>query len=330
MAVTDTLKDDACLIGSLLDAPEYVSLVLPKARQDDDGEWRSNVIELFSDSDIRREIEIEQSNGTFGDYCREMLCRASDPADREWTTDSFQYYRESEWDVQNGRDWYRYCVTDPARSLGGRSAYTAALWFAVNPVLGRIVVRNEFCARVKPEVIEETLFKTGEELNTWDWAIEKTGLDEWLRSWLDNGIGKRGEYRVRCIPLNSGVGGTLASDYGTGRTAVKKARLSMIKPFMAASPAFSQGHIWFEESMRPRGERLESSAGGGKLIDHLCRYPDLKFWDLADCFGHIPRIMANDGLVFQAQIVDETEKRKRSQQNSRLSSAMRAGLWRVA
>jgi hypothetical protein len=320
IAVLDSLKARDALAAQLLEMPGWVGVRMPKASLGEDGEWHTNVPELFSDSAIRREIELEQSAGTFDSYCREMLCVASDPQEREWTEESFQFFDPGSGDfadLKAGRDWFRYIISDPARSLGKRSSYTAALVVAVNPAKGLVAFCDTLFARMTPETIVAELFRLADEWNVDTLAIEETGLVLWIKNWLTNAAAEQGK-NYRFLWLDAGSGGQLAAEFGTGRHAVKKARAATMLSLFRPSPAHPNGHVWFNRKLK-----------GGILQQHMLSYPDLTYWDLMDCGGHIGKVMATDRLVFHAQVVDKGEAEAYDMQRSRMDEAFKRRAWRV-
>jgi len=320
MVVLDTLKHPDCLIAKLMSQPGWKAVRMPRAEQGPDGSWRSCVPELFSDAFIQREVSGEQRAGTFESYCREMLCVFSDPSYREWTSDMFQYYGEGDvgFDVQTGRGWYRYIIADPARTMGSKSAYTAMLCWAVHPESGKVVIRDEFNARVSPEELEAELFDWVDRYNVQDVAIEETGLNQWIRQWMMNAAIRRGR-PVRFIWIDGGNVGPLMMDVGGGRHAAKRLRAATLRPlYRPDGELYPKGHVWHSEKIR-----------GGGFEQALLSYPDLVYWDLIDCGGHIPRVLQNDGHYFQPRVVGETRDAGRVA-SDKFVEALRAGVWRTA
>jgi hypothetical protein len=291
IVVLDTLKHQDALIGKLMSQPEWNRCRLPKAvLNEEDGQYYSASKPLFSDADVRHEIEQARRNGYFDVYSREYLCTATDPEDKRWNTSMFQHYSEASWNISDDPGWFKCINIDPARSMGKKSAYTGMLAWAVNPLGAKIAFRKELMQRLSPAEIMQALFKLCDETGTSTIAVEITGLGEWVKSWMMNACAQEGRF-YEFIWLNSG---TLprSGNYGSDPDAIKRARADLLQPLYASSEGFPKGHVYHSEEMR-----------GGLLEEHLCSAPDLSYWDLVDSAAFCPAVMQAKHLVFAPQAV---------------------------
>lgn len=317
MFYMDSLKHQDAMVVHLQQSPEWVVQVHPKAKLDTEGTWRSCIPEIVSDSVVQREIAIEKANGTFDAYCREMLCVPSDAEDRVWTEDDFHYL-----DVDTtGGGWYRYIHVDPARSAGRRSAHTGMLAWAVNPALGVVLLTHEKLERIHVDKIPDAIFDMAEESACEDIGIEDNGLTDWVQLWMNNAKAERGKNNFRFFWLDAGsIKKNAGAALGSGPAAVKRARCSLAKPLFTPSGGFPQGHIFFHPRLK-----------GGILQRHLLLFPDLTTWDITDCFGYIPEVLANEGHVFSAKAYDMPLQGKKMESSyERLGRLIKRGHWRCA
>ena len=280
--VMDTPKHNDAIIVRLQQQGEWKSLKLPKGKLED-GKWKSCIPEMFPDSIIKAEVEQAQNNGVFDTYCREMLCETSDPEKRLWTPEMFQHYFEGApgFNVQEGKDWHRFVVCDPARTKTNRSAYTGMIAFAVNPREAKVVLRDFLFQRLSMDDVEMELFKLAIKTNSQHIGVEDVGLNDWVKLIMDTGMRQRG-LSLDVFYLKSG-------------RANKEARAELFYPLWIPSPAFPKGHVWIEDSLR-----------GTVLEQHLLLCPNLKWWDVMDCMAYIPKIMEDYGLILDAQMLDDS------------------------
>jgi hypothetical protein len=314
----DSLKHQDAMIIHLQQSPEWVFQMHPKAKLDGEKVWRSCVPEIVSDTTVQREIEIEKSNGTFDSYCREMLCVPSDAEDRMFTEDMFHYLDED----PTGPGWYRYIHVDPARSTGRRSARTGILAWAVHPQRGIVHITHERLERLKVDSIEDAIFELAADTNCQDIGIEDNGLSDWVHLWMQNAKSVRGKENIRFFWLDAGSIRRNSSGFGsgTGPNAVKQARCSLALPLFTPTAGYPNGHVFFHPRLK-----------GGALQRHLLLYPDVLVWDLLDCMGYIPEVLANEGHVFSAKMYEDGDKKRpRASGYDRLGQGIRSGVWRVA
>lgn len=270
--VMDTKKHDLCLIGKLVEDPEWKSLVLPVASKGEDGLYYSNVPEIFSDEEIRMDIEVERSRGTFHIYSREMLCDTSGDDSNLFELSDFRYYNTNE---HMSRYVTRYMVLDPARSISSRSSYTGVLFFGVNTFEGKVYIYDYSLKKLTIEELELYIINKVREHSVNCLCIEDIGLKDWIRSWVENII-QRNQLDVHILWLSS----NRIKDRSFF-SSTKVARVATVLPL------YKSGSVYHHESLRD-----------SVLENQLLNYPKNSIWDLLDCVGYIPYIMENEGLYF--------------------------------
>jgi len=320
MVVVDSWKAPKALAVRLLTAPEWHHAVFGKGRYDEQkGCWVSNEPELFSDEDIQREVEREIENGTFEVYQQEMLCSSVKNSGTYWSSDMFQYFtfdQDPFSGLETSLEWFKCVIVDPARAVSKQSAFSGMLAVAINGTRGIIAILEEFCKKVPPEVLEEEIFAMAGRWNADAICVEETGLHLWIRNMMETAATKR-NWRGRLLYLKAGSVGAM-SDFGSGKNAVKKARAALVYPYYRPNKWFPKGHVWHSELIR-----------GGRLETAMCQYPDVLYWDLLDCAGHIPQVMAECGIALSSVGIGANDTDRKPSQN-RLATAIRSGAWRIA
>lgn len=298
MVVMDTKKHENALISKLIRDRRWHSLVLPKARLGVDGEWYSNVPELFSDEQVRDEIRMEEESGTFELYSREMLCSSSDEMRIRFNSDMFSYYVGDS--VYMGDGVFRYLVVDPARSISRGSSYTGVLCFGVSMYEGCVYVIDYELRRMGVDEIERLIVDWLSRYSVHCLCVEDIGLRDWIRSWVDRLLISN-DIHTRVMWLSSGkvINRSLFDN-------TKEARVATVLPL------YKSGLVLHNERMR-----------GGILETHLLQYPDLRVWDLLDCVGYIPYILEREGLTVNAGMRYNSERMKE------YSRKIKEGIWRV-
>lgn len=241
--------------------------------------YYSNVPELISDDEVYRQVLTARSQQVLGEFYREKMCRATAAEGATFSKDLFQYYLDATSNIQTNSDIVRAIIVDPARSVNVEHAYTAMLALSIDPLHRKIHMRRIVNRRMKPNEIYDECFKLAIETNSRYIAVEETGLKEFIRQPFEDGAMKR-NLPVRFIWLNA-RGGQNIGDFGTGRAAAKRARAAQISPY------YHDKEVWHDES-------LKDSAFEQQMLS----YPRPRFWDLLDCAGYIPALMAELGIHF--------------------------------
>lgn len=292
IVVLDTLKHQDAMIAHLVESSEFVSGIFPKAVLEN-GEWRS-LTGAATDADVRREIERAQEENTFDSYCREMLCMASDPGERFWTRDMYQYYRDADMHLNEDDRIKRFLTLDPTRSKTRRSCPGAITAYAVDRRNALIYNRGQIVGRMTQHEQADALFEAMARFNSYVVGVEKTGAAELIEVWFESEAARRG-VRVEWIwlgsmPANGGA-------YGPGREGAKTARAAQLARLYAPDSTHPSGHIMHEESLR-----------NGPLESQELGCPDNRYWDAIDSAGFLVPMMDKLDIVFDAQTQEARQK----------------------
>lgn len=241
--------------------------------------YYSNVPELISDEAVHVQVVTAREQQVLGEFYREKMCMPTAVEGATFSRDLFQYYLDATSNIQTNPDIVRAIIVDPARSVNVEHAYTAMLALSIDPLQRKIHQRRIVNRRMKPDEIYEECFKLALETNSRYIAVEDTGLKEFIRQPFEDAARMR-NLPIRFIWLNA-RGGQNIGDFGTGRDAAKRARAAQIAPY------YHQKMVWHDES-------LKDSAFEQQMLS----YPRPRFWDLLDCAGYIPAVMAELGIHF--------------------------------
>lgn len=241
--------------------------------------YYSNVPELIDDDEVYRQVVTARHQQTLGEFYREKMCMPTAIEGATFARELFQYYLDATSNIQTNPDIVRVIIIDPARSVNVEHAYTAMLAVSIDPLQRKIHMRRMVNRRMKPNEIYEECFKVAIETNSRYIAVEETGLKEFIRQPFEDAARMR-NLPVRFIWLNARSGQNVG-DFGTGREAAKRARAAQISPY------YHDKMVWHDQS-------LKDSAFEQQMLS----YPRPRFWDLLDCAGYVPAVMAELGIHF--------------------------------
>ena len=234
---------------------------------------------LISDEAVYRQVMTARNQQVLGEFYREKMCLPTTVEGATFSRDLFQYYLDATSNIQTDSNIVRAIIVDPARSVNVEHAYTAMLSVSIDPLQRKIHQRRIVNRRMKPDEIYDECFKLALETNSRYIAVEDTGLKEFIRQPFEDAARMR-NLPIRFIWLNA-RGGQNIGDFGTGRDAAKRARAAQISPY------YHQKMVWHDQS-------LKDSAFEQQMLS----YPRPRFWDLLDCAGYIPAVMAELGIHF--------------------------------
>ena len=241
--------------------------------------YYSNVPELISDAEVFRQVVSARHEQVLGEFYREKMCMPTSVEGATFARELFQYYLDAVSNIQTNQDIVRAIIVDPARSVNVEHAYTAMLAVSIDPLQRKIHMRRIVNRRMKPNEIYDECFKVALETNSRYIAVEETGLKEFIRQPFEDAARMR-NLPVRFLWLNARSGQNIG-DFGSGREAAKRARAAQIAPY------YHDKMVWHDES-------LKDSAFEQQMLS----YPRPRFWDLLDCAGYVPAVMAELGIHF--------------------------------
>lgn len=310
----DSCKHADALIMHVAQNRQWHGKICPIATADGDGNFKSRVPYL-TDAQVKSRHDSMLDKSVFW---REYMCQPTAPMEDGFPA-IFKYYREGDLDI-NGSDMFRCVIMDPARTMTAKSAYTAMLPIAIDPVNAKIYLRGLVYQRLGTEDMENILFATAKRYNAGWIAVEDEGLADHIKTPLLNGRTKRG-MNVGLMWLKTTRAATgMSGDFGKGPEAIKRRRatagMALYRPFLPTHP---DGHVFHEESLR-----------GSVLEAQMRSFPSPAHWDALDCLGHIPQVMAQRGLFFlQQEELAPGGESERTLHFREYRDRIRSGSWRM-
>ena len=314
----DTNKHPDAYLPRLAQAPNTVgtakfwdSAVYPIARVRPDKTFESLVPELISDAQVNSLHKALQSEGDEGGFWREYMCQ-SPPLGIGAFPAAFQYYKETDLDLNRREDIHRFIIVDPANTENPDSAFSSMLAVAVDEAAGRVYLRRQITERMSPGVFDETLFALASELNTTNLMVEGLTKNSRLHEDLLRAAVKR-NFHCTIYNLSTSTGNVVDISGGSPKTAAKRRRaVFAVRLYQPFEPSHPDGHVWHEESMRDTPLEAQQHS-----------YPECTWWDALDCLGHIPQAMTILGIVFDSQ--RDMDERKTDERE--LEELLEVGAW---
>lgn len=314
----DTLKHEDSLMAHLLESSEFDSVRLPQSvlREEPDGtkNYYSEVPELISHEQVRREARYAEENGTIDEYCREKMCLPISPEHACWTRSMFLYFSDREMRIQDDPQYHRMLIVDPAKTANQRSAYTAILACAYHLTSGQIFIRDLINEKLSPHMILVRTMEMALATNSRMIAVEVTGLSDWIKHQFEDYATMQGlSSSINFHWLEGNI--IPKGDFGTGKDAPKRARASMILPY------YQQGKVFHENIIKE-----------SPLEQQQLSYPRPAFWDALDCAGYIPKVLRDLGIFQQPSQLGVNEHRPDftgAEEYQKLGELISAGNWRL-
>lgn len=270
--VIGTLMHQDSLLQSLIDSPEWYSLVLPLA----DDNLKSNVPTWRDDKWIRDELANYESNGSVDQFYMEFMCTVISGSNALFQKQFFRSYNESSLS-EEAIDMKTVIMVDPAR--GGVDPKSDTAVMAVGVRIGNagvsdacLYVRDIIVGRLSPNEMYEAILDLADRYDAVLLAPETTGLNNFLIYPIKDAILTRyGYMKYRIYDDDKGVRPI--------RSKVDRAR--------ALVPLYKKGSVLHNESIR-------------HLIEpHLLSYPRCKKWDALDCLSNVIDVMDKSDIFLQ-------------------------------
>jgi len=266
----DTLKHSDALMEELLNSPEWVSERLDICSDTAEG-LVSNVPELISTQELRREYEIHKENGTLDIFYSEFRNLPIATENQGFRQEYFQHYSEAQLE---GKNLENYVIVDPAKSVNMSAADSAIVGIGVNFVTGAIYIRDVVSKKMFPDELYAETFEMKYRLNAHQIGIEVTGLEEFIKQPFTNYmLGLDPKFNAELIWLKA-RGGDPGGEKG------KLKRIGTLAPY------YRKGHIY------------HNSTCTSKLEGQLLSFPKGKLVDVADATAYIIELLELGGRYF--------------------------------
>jgi hypothetical protein len=297
----DTIKDPDANIVHILADPEWMSVRMPQFKLCEEGEklpggkivkfkgYYSLVPERISTPQVQLLVKRAKKKGAMTTLARERMCLATPPEMNSISSKLFKYYDETEEHVQRGIDVTRVVIMDPARTQEPKSSLTAVLSVGIHAAAGKIHIRDLKAARMDAAELYRSPVDMCIKENAELLFVERQGLHMHLEHALRTEIGRRGlEGRLHLCWLKP-QGLSKTAEHGNDRLAIKRARSGQILPY------YQNGNV-YHNNRTIRNSILEAN---------LLQWPDCKMWDIMDCLGYIPQVMATLKIYFDSKPSDD-------------------------
>jgi hypothetical protein len=245
----------------------------------------SNVPELISTQELRREYEIHKENGTLDIFYSEFRNLPIATENQGFRQEYFQHYSENSLEVKNLEN---YVIVDPAKSVNMSSADSAIVGIGVNFQDGSIYIRDVVSRKMFPDELYAETFDMKARLNAHQIGIEVTGLEEFIKQPLTNYMmGLDPKFNAELIWLKA-RGGDPGGEKG------KLKRIGTLVPY------YRKGHIYHNATCT------------SKLEGQLLSFPKGKLVDVADATAYIIELLELGGRYFavpgeELQYTEESE-----------------------
>ena len=274
----DTLKHSDALMEELLNSGEWESRRLDMCEDSPEG-LISNVPELISTRELRREYEVHKDNGTLDIFYSEFRNLPIATENQGFRQEYFQHYSENAIDTKNLEN---YVIVDPAKSVNMSSADSAIVGIGVDFVTGSIYIRDVVSRKMFPDELYAETFDMKMRLNAHQIGIEVTGLEEFIKQPFTNYmLGLDPKYNCELVWLKA-RGGDPGGEKG------KLKRIGTLAPY------YRKGHIYHNATCT------------SKLEGQLLSFPKGKLVDVADATAYIIELLELGGRYFTSPS-DEVE-----------------------
>jgi hypothetical protein len=281
MRYCDTPKHDDALIYHAVEAPGWKFTIHPLCTMKEDGTFKSSVPELFSDEQVSHEAENSKLEGSFPEFAREQMLVTTLEQDKWWNKAMFEEpgfrFSDAAMKFKHRQDCTRFVILDPARTENLSSAYSALL--SVAACSEGFFLRNKKRGHWTQDVMIEEAFRMCEQQNARILVVLMTGGGDIYEYMFRNAKYKE-RFALRYVPLDEHH--MPRGDYGTGKNAAKKARLSLV-------PAYYRRHEFHHEECF-RGSTYEST---------MLIAPNIKtFWDEMDTLSAVTPALQKIGVYY--------------------------------
>jgi hypothetical protein len=256
----DTLKHYDSLLQELLDSPDWYSLRLDLC----DDNYNSNVPELISTAEIKREVEIHRARGQLDVFYMEFRNLPVAKETASFDAEHFQYYNETDKEFQDQLSQLENVViVDPAKTANMSSADSAIVGVGVNYQTNAIYFRECVRGKMYPDEVYEQMFAMKRRLNAHAVGIEVTGLEEFIKQPILNEMSRRGPIDFFEPIWLKARGGPADGEKGK------------IKRIASLVPYYRLGYIYHNKNC------------SGPLEAQLIPFPRSALLDVADAFAYI-------------------------------------------
>ena len=269
-----TILHEDSLLANLLDKDRYPNWTTLRLEICDD-KYESNWPEHMLKEDIIELKDSYQRDGLLDVFYREFRNKAIATENQAFRQEFFQYYEETEEQINGNSDWVSMVLSDPARTMKTGSAMTSIVGVSINTVTNRVLVRDIEEDQMYPDDLYNRMFAMAARLNALILAPEVTGLNEYITYPLRNEMLRRGVFHV-----------IVEVKPREGKTGPKRSG--------GLVPLYRQGLVF------------HNKAACGGLEGYLMQWPRPEKWDVIDALAGLIFVM-EDGEEYFTPLDEDPE-----------------------
>lgn len=252
-----TIKHEDSLLENLLKDENWNGVRLELC----DGSFKSLWPEYLDDAGVKRLYDRFKRQGMIRKFHQEYRNRPMPDEEREFRTEYFHHYKESEANLGKDRMLDNLVIVDPGKTQKRRSKETAILGIGINRVKQLIYVREVDNGKFNPEETIEKALAMCDRLNTFMLFFEETSLHQWATTPIQNEILRRN------LPIQ------LHTISAPKNEDSKENRIRQMIPLYR------------------KGQFLHNEFCCGELEAQLLSFPRSTLWDVMDALSYVLQIM---------------------------------------
>jgi len=250
MIFDGTILHEDSLLNNIQEDPLWDSTKLSLITPEVESKWP----EQISTEEIQKEMEAARETGTLEVFYMELANEIVPGELAVFPSKYFQYYEESESNLNDNPDIQTVILVDPAKTQNPRSADSAVIGVGVDVVSHAIYVRDIVSGKFTPDELYDEIFKMASDLKAWTIGVEVNSLNNFITYPLKN------EMAARNLPY------ALIDLKPRDK---KENRVKQLVPF------YRRGFVY-------HNKRCSSI-----LEQQLMSFPRSKKWDVMDAFAYI-------------------------------------------
>lgn len=261
IVVAGTPLDGDSVVVNLRDMPGWKRIVLEAC----DDKFRSNWPAKFTEDYLREDYAGHQLKGTQDIFMQERRCILQDPKTQTFKRKYFQYYTESEYELNHDPRVESFVIVDACRSPSPRSAYSAILGWSINLHTRRFYLRDLIMERITTDELYRESF------------LMANRIGARFIGWLARGTEDFIKHPVLDYRIEHGYTQEMLWLPERGK---KEDRVKALLPY------YRGGYV------------LHNRLVSGPLEVQLLAFPYAKFWDCMDCASQLVPMLEQGGRYF--------------------------------
>jgi len=193
--VIGTILHEDSLLANLISPDKHQDWTKLRLELCDDN-YHSNWPDHMSDKQVRLLADEYRNAGKLSIFYREFRNIPIAKEDQGFKEEYFQYYKETEDELNQNPDVESLVLADPAKTMKVGSANTAIVGVSVNTRENKYYVRDVIEAKLHPDELYEKMFELADRINALVLAPEVTSLNEYITYPLRNAMIKSGKHYI--------------------------------------------------------------------------------------------------------------------------------------